>query len=92
VLVGRCQAKRACTNNPVRGVPATIAVIVLGALAAMLPDPLQFGHSVHPHEPLATLQRFHRWIHTKRQLKWPLGISSQIIFAAAVIVATGTLH
>jgi hypothetical protein len=36
--------------------PATVVVIVLGALAAMLPDPLQFVHSLGPHEPLATLQ------------------------------------
>jgi hypothetical protein len=72
--------------------PATIAVIVLGALAAMLPDPLQFLHSLHPHEPLASLQRFHRLIHTKRQLEWPLGVSSQIIFAAAVVGATDALQ
>jgi hypothetical protein len=68
--------------------PATAAVVVLGALAAMLPDPLQFVHSLHPHEPLVSLQRFHRWIHTKRQLNWPVGVSSQIMFAAAVIGAT----
>jgi hypothetical protein len=67
--------------------PETLMVIVLGALAAMLPDPLQFVHSLHPHEPLVTLQRFHRWIHTKRQLDWPMGVSSQIAFAAAVIYA-----
>jgi hypothetical protein len=61
---------------------APVVVIMLGAIAGMLPDPLQFVHSLHPHEPLATLQRFHWWIHSKRKLDWPIGVCSQIIFAA----------
>jgi hypothetical protein len=72
--------------------PVTIAVIVLGAVAAMLPDPLQFVHSLYPHEPLASLQAFHRRIHTKCQLDWRFGVSSQIIFAVAVIGAALTLR
>jgi hypothetical protein len=64
--------------------PATAAVIALGAVAAMLPDPLQFLHSLYPREPLASLQRFHAWIHTRRKLSWPIGASSQALFAAAV--------
>jgi hypothetical protein len=68
--------------------PATITSIMLGALAAMLPDPLQFAHTLYPHEPLRSLQRFHRWIHTKRQLKWPLGVSSQVLFVAFIAVTT----
>jgi hypothetical protein len=64
--------------------PATIGVIVLGGLAGMTPDPLRVVHSVFPKQPLTTLQRFHRWAHTKRRLRWPLGISSQALFAAAV--------
>lgn len=64
--------------------PATVWVIVLGALAGMTPDPLQVVHSVFPKQPLTALQRFHRWIHTKRSLRWPLGVSSQALFAAAV--------
>jgi hypothetical protein len=71
---------------------APILVIVLGAIAGMLPDPLQFAHSLRPQEPLVTLQRFHRWIHTKRQLDWPIGVTSQIVFAAAAIGATSALH
>jgi hypothetical protein len=59
-------------------------VIVLGALAGMAPDPLRFVHTVFPNRPLAALQRFHKWIHTKSNLKWPLGISSQALFAAAI--------
>ena len=71
---------------------APILVIVLGAIAGMLPDPLQFAHSLRPREPLVTLQRFHRWIHTKRQLDWPIGVTSQIVFAVAAIGATGALR
>ena len=71
---------------------APVLVIMLGAIAGMLPDPLQFVHSLHPHEPLATLQRFHWWIHSKRKLDWPMGVSSQIIFAAVVVGATSALR
>src|ERR1700722_8701520 len=66
--------------------PATVLAIMLGALAAMLPDPLQFVHTLYPREPLKSLQRFHRWIHTKRQLGWSIGVSSQIAFVALVIL------
>lgn len=63
---------------------ANIGAIVLGAFAAMLPDPLQFAHSLHPHEPLKSLQRFHARIHSKKKLSWPIGTSSQALFAAVV--------
>jgi len=72
--------------------PASVWVIALGAIAAMLPDPLQFAHSLFPREPLNTLQRFHGWIHSKRKLAWRLGVSSQIAFATAVSALTGALH
>ena len=64
--------------------PATIGTILLGAVAAMVPDPLQVVHALYPREPLKSLQRFHHWIHAKRKLSWMLGASSQAIFAAAV--------
>jgi hypothetical protein len=64
--------------------PSTVGVIALGASAGMLPDALQVVHSLYRHEPLETLQLFHRWIHTKRHLAWKMGVSSQAIFAAAV--------
>jgi hypothetical protein len=63
---------------------ANIGAILIGAFAAMLPDSLQFAHSLHPHEPLKSVQRFHSWIHTKKKLSWPIGTSSQALFAAAV--------
>jgi hypothetical protein len=65
------------------GAPSTLVVILAGAVGAMLPDPFQFVHAHYPYEPLASLQRFHRWIHTKRRLDWPIGVSSQIAFATA---------
>jgi hypothetical protein len=64
--------------------PATSGAILLGAVAAMVPDPLQVVHALYPREPLKSLQRFHQWIHAKRKLSWPLGASSQAVFAAAV--------
>jgi len=63
---------------------ATLGVIILGACAAMLPDTLQFVQSLYPHEPLKSLQRFHHWIHAKQKLSWPIGASSQAMFAVAV--------
>jgi hypothetical protein len=72
--------------------PVSLGVVALGAIAAMLPDPLQFVHSLFPREPLNTLQRFHLWIHSKRRLAWELGVSSQIVFAAAVSVLATALH
>ena len=72
--------------------PATVLVIVLGAVAAMLPDPLQFVHTLYPQEPLKSLQCFHRWIHTKRQLGSLMGVSSQAAFVIVVIGVTTALN
>jgi len=68
--------------------PSTIVAVLAGAVGAMLPDPLQFVHTLYPHEPLASLQRLHRWFHTKHQLHWPIGVSSQMTFVAAVVGTT----
>ena len=61
-------------------------IILLGASAGILPDPLQFIYAHFRHEPLVMLQRFHLWIHTDKKLQGrPLiGISSQIAFLLAV--------
>jgi hypothetical protein len=69
-------------------------VILLGAAAAMLPDPLQVAHKLFPREPLATLQRFHAWIHTNRRMENQaiLGILTQTAFAVLVIGSTFALH
>jgi hypothetical protein len=53
---------------------------------------LQFAHSLYPRGPLNWLQRFHLWIHTKRQLDGPIGISSQIAFAMVVIAIVADLR
>ncbi|MCP3373832.1 hypothetical protein [Bradyrhizobium cajani] len=72
--------------------PASASVIALGATAAIVPDPLQFVHSVYPQEPLVRLQRFHEWIHAKRKLAWKLGVSSQVAFEAAVTVFASAMR
>jgi hypothetical protein len=74
--------------------PSTNWVILIGAFAAMLPDPLQFVHGRYPREPLRTLQRFHVWIHTARRMKnrIALGVMSQLAFVIAVIVVTVCIH
>lgn len=57
----------------------------------MLPDPLQFAHSLFPREPLNPPQRFHGWIHSKQKLAWRWGVSSQVVFATAVSGLAGAL-
>jgi hypothetical protein len=60
--------------------------VLLGAIGAMLPDPLQILHNRYPHEPLRTLQRFHRAVHSKLQLAaLPFGITSQLVLVMAVV-------
>ena len=72
---------------------ANFWAILLGSVGAMLPDPLQFVHSRLPHEPLRTLQRFHRWAHSKKQIKDVfLGVGCQAAFVASVIVLTTAIH
>jgi hypothetical protein len=65
--------------------PGATTAVLAGALGAMLPDPLQLLHKLYPREPLRSLQRFHTWIHTRRRLSWPLGVSSQLSFVALVV-------
>jgi hypothetical protein len=49
-------------------------------------------HTLYPREPLKSLQRFHRWIHTKRQLQGSIGVSSQILFAGLVVGIAYIVH
>ena len=60
--------------------------ILLGAFGAMLPDAIQFLHARFPREPLRTLQRLHRWAHTKTELKERVGlaIASQVLLVVAI--------
>ena len=65
--------------------PGATTAVLAGALGAMLPDPLQLLGKLYPREPLRSLQLFHVWMHTKRKLSWPLGVSSQLSFVALVV-------
>jgi hypothetical protein len=72
---------------------ANFWAILLGAVGAILPDPLQFAFTRWPHEPLRTLQRFHLWAHSKRKIDSVLlGISTQAGFVALVIGLTAAVH
>ena len=69
------------------GTEANLVAVLAGAVGAMLPDPLKFADTLYRCEPLTTIDRFHTWIHSNRKLDWPLGVSSQIAFASAMIGA-----
>ena len=47
-----------------------------------------------PHEPLRSLQRFHRWIHTDKRIKNDiiLGVGSQIALVAVMVGLTMVAH
>jgi hypothetical protein len=73
--------------------PQTGWVVLLGAFGAMLPDALQFLHARFPHEPLKTLQRLHRWAHSKREIKARVvAIASQVALAAGVTALSLAAH
>jgi hypothetical protein len=75
------------------GSPINYWAILLGAIGAMLPDPLQFIHARLPHEPLRTLQRLHRWAHTNERIKNAiLGVGTQAAFVAFVVTLTTVIH
>jgi hypothetical protein len=70
----------------------SIALVACGALAAILPDVLQFAYTRFPHEPLASLQTLHRWAHTSKGMRQPiLGIVSQVIFLVVIVIAVRTV-
>jgi hypothetical protein len=67
--------------------------VLMGAVGAILPDPLQFAYTRFPHEPLRTLQRFHLWAHSKQKIgSIVLGISTQAAFVAVVVGLTAAVH
>ena len=71
----------------------SITLVACGALAAILPDVLQFAYTRFPHEPLTSLQTFHRWAHISKGMKQPiLGIASQVIFLVVIVVAVRTVN
>jgi hypothetical protein len=67
--------------------------ILMGAVGAMLPDPLQFAFTRWPHEPLRTLQRFHLWAHSKKQIDSVVfGAVTQAAFVVSVAGLTAAIH
>jgi hypothetical protein len=63
-------------------------VIFVGAIAAMLPDALQFVYCKWKHEPLITLQRFHVFMHSDKKMgdKPFLGALSQVLVIVFFII------
>ena len=68
--------------------------ILLGAFGAMLPDAFQFLYLRFPHEPLRTLQRFHRWAHTRVEIKdrVMLAVASQALVVVAFSAMSMAVH
>jgi hypothetical protein len=68
---------------------ANLTLIFSGACAAILPDALQFAYMRFPHEPLASLQRFHQWVHTSSTMKDKvvLAVISQFAFVVVCVLA-----
>ncbi len=67
--------------------------VLMGAVGAMAPDPLQFAFTRWPHEPLRTLQRFHLWAHSKMRIESVLlGIGAQVAFVTLVVGLTAAIH
>lgn len=70
----------------------SIWTIAIGAFAAMLPDGLQFVHTLYPRGFLRALQRFHAWIHSKRALTGLFGVGSQLAFAGLIAALARSIH
>ena len=69
------------------------SAVLLGAIGAMLPDPLQLVPDRIPGEPLRTLERFHRRMHSKLKIAaLPFGIASQLILVAVVVCMSKQAH
>jgi hypothetical protein len=75
------------------GSSANLWAILLGAIGAILPDPLQFLYTRLPFEPLRTLQRFHRWAHSDKQINDPVfGFGSQAALVTVVVGLTASVN
>jgi hypothetical protein len=63
-------------------------IVLLGAIAGMMPDALQFVYWKWKHKPLTSLHRFHIYIHAKTDLnKRPVvGILLQLVLVCIVLV------
>jgi len=72
-----------------KGADQNAAITILGALGGMLPDALQFAYWQLKVEPFKSLQKFHHWIHPRKewQLSFAVGVPLQVLIVAAIIVA-----
>lgn len=59
---------------------------LLGAIGGLLPDFLQFVYTRFRREPLSSLQRFHRWVHSKKKITSFIGIAIQAFFILSLII------
>jgi hypothetical protein len=68
--------------------PHLFWIPALGAAGAVLPDALQFVYWKWRHQPLIALQRFHLWIHAKKNFNGrPLiGVPLQAIFILLMLL------
>ncbi len=81
------------TNNSLTPKNNFDLIILGGAFFGILPDALQFAYSKWHHEPLISLQKFHMWIHSKKDIKGALwGVTSQIILIVIVFTTTTFVH
>ncbi len=70
-------------------------IIAIGAIAAMLPDALQFVYFKYRHEPVYSLQRFHMFIHADGDLddKPFFGLACQtVVIALTLFLVLGVLQ
>lgn len=67
-----------------------IFIVAIGAVAGILPDPLQFIYFKWRHEPMVSLQKFHMWIHTDLKLegRWLSGSVLQIALIVACVTVS----
>lgn len=71
---------------------SSIVFVFLGACAAIAPDGLQFAYMLFPREPLASLQRFHGWMHSSHAIRDRLlGLGSQLALMAGIFVMVRTV-
>jgi hypothetical protein len=69
------------------------SILILGALGGMLPDALQFAYWKLKIEPFRSLQKLHRWVHTKHEIiNHPIfGVISQAAIIAIIVIASRLL-
>jgi hypothetical protein len=73
--------------------PFLLTGALIGAMFAILPDPLQFIYMKTKVEPFTIIQKFHIFISTKIKLQHRpiLGISTQLAIVAVLIIASRSL-